>query len=106
MKSLSGEGHLVNITLTPEVEKLVRERIERGDYENADILVQEAVNRLLQEDHAEREGLRRALQEGIDDLERGDHADYDEHTIKDLANDIHQRGLKRLAERQKTGTRG
>jgi putative addiction module CopG family antidote len=106
MKSLSGEGHLVNITLTPEVEKLVRERIERGDYENADILVQEAVNRLLQEDHAEREGLRRALQEGIDDLERGDHADYDEQTIKDFANDIHQRGLKRLAERQKTGTRG
>jgi Arc/MetJ-type ribon-helix-helix transcriptional regulator len=52
MKSLSGEGHLVNITLTPEVERLVRERVEQGDYENADILVQEAVNRLLQEDHA------------------------------------------------------
>jgi antitoxin ParD1/3/4 len=83
----------VNITLTPEVEKLVRERIERGDYENADILVQEAVNRLLQEDHAERERLRQVLQEGVDDLERGDHADYDEHTIQELANDIHQRGL-------------
>ena len=88
----------MNITLTPEVEKLVREKIERGDYENADILVQEAVNRLLHKDHAEREGLRQALQEGIDDLERGDHIDYDEHTIKDFANDIHQRGLKRLAE--------
>jgi antitoxin ParD1/3/4 len=96
----------VNITLTPEVEKLVRERIERGDYENANTLVEEAVSRLLQEDHAEHEGLRQALQEGIDDLERGDHSDYDEHTIKDLANDVHQRGLRRLAERQKTGTRG
>ena len=52
----------MNITLTPEVEKLVRERIERGDQ-----------------------------------------ADYDEHTINHLANDVHQRGLKRLAE---TGTRG
>ena len=88
------------------MEKLVQERIERGDYENADILVQEAVSRLLQEDHAKREELRQALQEGVDDLERGDHADYDEHTIKDLANDVHQRGLKRLAERQKTGARG
>ena len=46
----------MNITLTPEVERLVRERVEKGDYENADILVQAAVNRLLQEDHAEREG--------------------------------------------------
>ena len=69
-------------------------------------LVEEAVHRLLREDHAEREKLRQALQQGIDDLERGDHTDYDEETIKDLANDVHQRGLKHLAERQKTGTRG
>jgi antitoxin ParD1/3/4 len=96
---------LVNITLTPEVEKLVRDRIERGDYENADVLVQEAVNRLLQEDHAEREQLRQAIQEGIDDLERGDHADYSEHTIKELVTDVHQRGLKRLADRQKPDPR-
>jgi putative addiction module CopG family antidote len=61
----------MNITLNPAVEKLVRERIERGDYENADILVEEAVSRLLQEDHAEHEALRQTLQEGIDDLERG-----------------------------------
>ena len=96
----------MNITLTPEVEKLVRERIERGDYENADVLVEEAVSRLLQEDRAEREGLRQVLQEGIDDLDRGDYADYDEHTIENLAHDVHQRGLKRLAERPKTGARG
>jgi putative addiction module CopG family antidote len=96
----------MNITLTPEVEKLVRDRIERGDYENVDMLVHEAVNRLLQEDHAEREALRQALQEGIDDLELGNHADYDEHTINDLTNDVHQRGLKRLAQRQEPGARG
>ena len=96
----------MEITLPPEVEKLVRDSIERGDYENVEVFVQEAINRLIQKDHAEREALRQALREGIDDLELGHHADYDEHTINGLTNDVHQRGLKRLAERQKTGTRG
>jgi Arc/MetJ-type ribon-helix-helix transcriptional regulator len=93
----------VNTILTVELEKLVRESVERGDYENPDARVQEAVTRLLQENEA---GLRQAIEEGIDDLERGNYVDYDERTIADLANDVHQRGLKRLAERQKTGTRG
>ena len=37
----------MNLTLTPELERLVREKIERGDYDNADALVQEAVHDLL-----------------------------------------------------------
>jgi Arc/MetJ-type ribon-helix-helix transcriptional regulator len=33
----------MNVTLTPELERRIREKIERGDYDNADDLMQEAV---------------------------------------------------------------
>ena len=40
----------MNVAINPELERLVRERIARGDYENVEALVQEAVQRLIEED--------------------------------------------------------
>jgi Arc/MetJ-type ribon-helix-helix transcriptional regulator len=37
----------MEITLSPELEKRVREIIERGEYENADSLVREALDWFL-----------------------------------------------------------
>ena len=38
------------------------------------------------------------------EIDRGEYVEYDENTIRKLASDVHERGLKRLgAERKKTG---
>ena len=55
-------------------------------------------SRLLDQDEDERQELQQAVEEGLRDIERGDYAEYDEHTIKDLAKDVHERGLKRIAD--------
>jgi antitoxin ParD1/3/4 len=55
----------MNITLKPETEKLVRERIASGDFENASELVDHAIRYLLDMDRAEAE-LEPLIQEGID----------------------------------------
>ena len=38
----------MDITLTPEIERLVQEKIQRGQYASVDALVQEAVHRLVE----------------------------------------------------------
>ncbi len=96
----------MNVTLPPELEKRVRQKLERGDYDTAEALVQEAVHRLIEEDEVDLEGLRERLQRADSEIERGEGLEFDEHTTKDLASDIHKRGIKRLAELGKTGPRG
>jgi len=95
----------MTIELPQEIEALVRSRVERGDYASPEKLVREAVERLLDLDEDGRQELRQAVEEGLRDIERGDYSEYDEHTIKDLAKDVHQRGLKKLADLQKAGRR-
>jgi antitoxin ParD1/3/4 len=55
----------MNVTLKPETEKLVRERIASGDFKNASELVDHAIRYLLKLDRAEAE-LEMLIQEGID----------------------------------------
>jgi antitoxin ParD1/3/4 len=55
----------MNLTLKPETEKLIRERVDRGEYKNAAELVDEAIHYLLDMDRAEAE-LEALVQEGID----------------------------------------
>lgn len=40
----------MNVTLAPEIEKLVEERVARGDFASADALVNQAVQRLIEEE--------------------------------------------------------
>jgi Arc/MetJ-type ribon-helix-helix transcriptional regulator len=40
----------MDVTLTPELEKRIREKIDRGEYENADALVQQALDWFLDVD--------------------------------------------------------
>ncbi len=100
----------MTITLTPELEKLVKEKIAGGEYDSADAFVGEAVQRLVdeeKEEDAHRDEILARIQAAEAEIDRGDYREYDEETIHELAKDVHERGLKRLAaERGKTGTRG
>jgi antitoxin ParD1/3/4 len=96
----------MNVTLPPELEQRVREKIERGDYDNADSLVQEAVHRLIEEDEVDLDALRARLQQADAEIDRGEGVEFDEHTTKDLVGGIRERGMRRLAELQKPRPQG
>jgi putative addiction module CopG family antidote len=100
----------MNIILKPEVERLVKEKVARGEYDTADDFVDEAVRRLIdeeQEDDADRAEIRADIDAAEAEIDRGDYVEYDENTIHELARDVHERGLKRLAaERKEPGVRG
>ena len=71
----------MNVSLTPQLEKLVSDRVESGRYNSASEVVREAL-RLLQERDEVREvqlqGLRSKIVEGLDSLDRGDWVDGEE----------------------------
>jgi putative addiction module CopG family antidote len=100
----------MNITLTPELEQLVQTKVARGEYDSADTFVSEAVHRLIDEENQEDTGhgeIRVRIEAAEAEINRGEYVEYDETTIHDLAKDIHDRGLKRLAaEREDAGVRG
>jgi Arc/MetJ-type ribon-helix-helix transcriptional regulator len=100
----------MNITLTPRLEQLLQAKVARGEYDSADTFVSEAVQRLIDEesgedaDHGE---IRVRIEAAEAEIDRGECIEYDEATIHDLAKDIHDRGLKRLAaEPEAAGVRG
>jgi Arc/MetJ-type ribon-helix-helix transcriptional regulator len=92
------------------VEKLVMEKIARGEYESAEAFVGEAVQRLVDEEKAEDahgDQILARIQAAEAEIDRGNYREYDQETIHELARDVHERGLKKLAaKRGKTGTRG
>jgi antitoxin ParD1/3/4 len=62
----------MDITLTPEIERLVQEKIQRGQYACVDALVQEAVNRLVEEDEEELQETRAAIEGALEQSRRGE----------------------------------
>jgi antitoxin ParD1/3/4 len=99
----------MNITLSPEIEQLVREKVKRGEYDSPDALVGEAVHRLIEEereDDADQADIRARIEAAEAEIDRGEYVEYDEGTIHELAKDVHERGLERLAvERNRRGNR-
>lgn len=61
----------MNVSLTPELEKLVNEEVKSGRYKSASEVVREGL-RLIRLREAKLEALRRDIQEGIDELDRGE----------------------------------
>jgi antitoxin ParD1/3/4 len=93
----------MKMSLTRELEQLIDQKVKSGKYETASEVIREGL-RLLKERDAF-EALRRDVRAGFEQIERGDYEQYDEHTTRNLAEDIKARGRQRLAEMRKTGTR-
>lgn len=60
----------MNVSLTPQLEAMIREKVENGLYNNSSEVVREALRLMEERDKLER--LRAALAVGLDDLARGD----------------------------------
>ena len=81
----------MNVSLTPELERLVNEKVESGLYQTASEVVREALRLLKDRDHA-REQLRADVQDGFDALARGEGRTYDKVSGRQLTERIKSRG--------------
>lgn len=86
----------MNISITPQLSRYVRNRVKSGRYNNASEVVREAL-RLMEQ--RELEDTRRAVAAGIEAIERGDYKEYSADGLKELATEIKARGRKLLALR-------
>lgn len=78
----------MNISLTPELERLVQEKVKSGLYNNASEVIRDALRLLVQRDSMGRlyEGwLAAEVEIGWQQLERGEGREYDMNRIVEAA---------------------
>ena len=95
----------MNVSLTPELESLVDEKVQTGMYQTASEVVREALRLLKERDETKLRELRETIQVGIGQLERGEYTEHDPANVKALAAAVKDRGRRRLTRLRKTGTR-
>ena len=74
----------MHVSLTTELERLVREKVESGYYSNASEVIRDALRMMVQRDHAQNAELamiREAVAPAIEEAERGDTVDFDPRAI-------------------------
>jgi antitoxin ParD1/3/4 len=94
----------MNISLTHELEKMISDKVASGRYHSASEVVREALRLLEQQDEvyqARLEQLRKELDIGIEQLDRGERVPFTSATVKR----IKSRGRKRLAAQRQVKAR-
>lgn len=94
----------MNVSLTPELETLVHDKVESGLYTSASEVVREALRLLRERDqiqHQRLAELRREIAVGLEQLDRGESTTYNDKTLKEFFDEIKTKGRQLLAERQK-----
>ena len=92
----------MNVSLTPELETLVNEKVKSGDYNSASEVVREALRLLKEQDELKRirrDELRREVMKGVTDVREGRYQTYE--SADDLANEIIADGTKESAKKSK-----
>jgi len=81
----------MNVSLTPQLESFVKQKVEAGLYNSVSEVMREALRLLVERDALKEmklEALRRDLQEGIDSLDRGEGTPLNMNDIKAKARAI------------------
>jgi putative addiction module CopG family antidote len=84
----------MNISLTPHLEAMIREKVESGSYNSASEVVREALRLLEEEDQlraVKMQRLRRDIQEGLDS---GPFTEFDPQEIKRSAREKKAKSAK------------
>jgi antitoxin ParD1/3/4 len=93
------EPTFMNISLTPELERYVNGKVDSGMYHSASEVIREGLRLLREKEELHRtklEELRREIQIGLDQAERGQVSPLNEETLKE----VKARGRQRLAAKQ------
>ena len=97
----------MNVSLTPRLEEYVKEKVKSGLYNSSSEVVREALRLMGERDRLRDfrlDELRKEIQIGIDQIERGESTEYTTETLHELFDDIRARGRTKLeARRQKEG---
>lgn len=93
----------MTVSLTPELEQLVAERVASGQYPSASEVIDAALRLLQERDQQQQvreQELRREIQLGLDDLEAGRAVTFNDNTLPELVHTIQSDGRKRRAAPQ------
>jgi antitoxin ParD1/3/4 len=94
----------MNVSLTPELERLIQERVDSGMYHSASEVVREALRLLRDHDEIRQlrlEQLRRDIQVGLDQVERGEYSVYTSDELPSLVDEIQAAGREKLSRRRR-----
>ena len=80
----------MNVSLTPELEHLVNEKVNSGLYQTASEVVREALRLMKERDDLTR--LRADVRTGFDEVARGEGIEYSRTSGRSLADDVKARG--------------
>jgi antitoxin ParD1/3/4 len=92
----------MNVSLTPELEKLVNEKVASGLYSSASEVVRDGLRLLSERDEIKQSRLRelrRDLSAGARQIKQGNYKEYS--SGGELIDDIQKRGQKRIEDRRK-----
>jgi len=92
----------MNVSLTPELEKLVNEKVASGLYTSASEVVRDGLRLLRERDEIKQSRLRelrRDLSAGARQIRQGNYKEYS--SGDELIDDIQSRGEKRIDSRRK-----
>ena len=99
------EASQMNISLTPELERLVADKVNSRMYQTSSELIREGL-RLLKERDERLQSLRGDIRAGFEAVDRGEFTDHDESNVQELTERVKIRGRKRLADEVRmTGAR-
>lgn len=107
----------MNISLSPQMARFIRGKVKKGQYSNISEVVRDAVRRMQEVEaqrerawwaefesglsQGQREGIRHAVRQGIEDIEQGRYKDYDGEGLRDLAKELVSASRRKLARRRK-----
>lgn len=77
----------MNSTIPAELENFVREQVESGRYESPEEVVHAGIV-LLQERERQRDRLRADIDTAIEQIENGDHVEYDSDSLRDFFDEL------------------
>ncbi len=93
----------MNVSLTPELEKLVNDRVKSGRYNSASEVVRESLRLLQDQDELKRirlDDLRREIMLGVDQIRNGQYKEYTVDQLEELGEEIIRRGIARREKRK------
>ncbi|HWZ43238.1 MAG TPA: type II toxin-antitoxin system ParD family antitoxin [Candidatus Saccharimonadales bacterium] len=108
----------MNVSLSPQMARFIRDKVRKGEYTNISEVVRDAVRRMQEEDarrkerellssfesrltKEEHDGIRRGVQQGIRDIEEGRYVEYDADGLRNLATNLVGASVKKLSRRHK-----
>jgi antitoxin ParD1/3/4 len=92
----------VNVSLTPELERLINDKVETGMYQTASEVVREGLRLLKDRDDRQ---LRADIRAGFEAVDRGEYTDYTASSIKNLAAEVKAAGRQHVASAKRSRTR-